>query len=298
MGDKSGTALALNDLGTVAVAQGDYAAARTYIEEGLALRREMGDKYGIAISLNTLGDVAYRQGDYPKARTTYEDSLMLMRETGDKASPADPLINLGNVAASQGEYAAAQALYEESLNLSRELGIKWSIAMSLTNLGVVAYLQGEYITARALNEESLALSQEMDQKTSMSQALLCLGLVDLAEGKLEARENILASLRLRLETGEKLQQTSSLIGAAMLVLEEGNPQFAAGLLSAVESELKGLNAPIEPEMKPLHEGTLAKVKQALATEHSEGRAAFQSAWEEGAKWSLEQAVKKALDDKS
>ena len=81
---------------------------------------------------------------------------------------------------------------------------------------------------------------------------------------------------------------------AGLVLQEGNPQFAAQLLSAVESALKGLNAPMEPEMKPLHEQTLAKVREALATEHSEGRAAFQSAWEEGSQWSLEEAVNKVL----
>ena len=43
-------------------------------------------------------------------------------------------------------------------------------------------------------------------------------------------------------------------------------------------------------MKSFHEGTLAKVKQAL------GDGAFQSAWEEGLRWSLEEAVKKMLGE--
>jgi len=73
-------------------------------------------------------------------------------------------------------------------------------------------------------------------------------------------------------------------------LQEGHPQFAAQLLGAVESALKGLNAVVEPEVKFFYEGTLAKLKEAL------GREEFQSAWEEGSKWTLEEAVKKVLGE--
>ena len=47
---------------------------------------------------------------------------------------------------------------------------------------------------------------------------------------------------------------------------------------------------MEPELKPFYEGTLAKVKQAL------GDGAFQSAWEEGSQWSLEEAVRRVLGE--
>jgi len=60
----------------------------------------------------------------------------------------------------------------------------------------------------------------------------------------------------------------------------------------VESTLKVLNAVMEPEVKFFYEATLAKVKEAL------GEAAFQSAWEDGSQWSLEEVVKKALEDKA
>jgi hypothetical protein len=126
----------------------------------------------------------------------------------------------------------------------------------------------------------------------MAYVLLGLGLMELAENKAEARENILGSLLLRRETGEQHPQTSSLIGAAGLVLQEGHPQLAAQLLGAVQSALKGLNAVMEPEMKFFYEQTLTKVKEAL------GEAAFQSAWEEGAKWTLEEAVQKVLEEKA
>jgi len=134
------------------------------------------------------------------------------------------------------------------------------------------------------------LCNEMEDKSTMAYALLGLGLVDLAEGKPEARENILGSRRLRQGTGEQLQQTSSLIGVAGLVLQEGDAGFAAQLLGAVGSALKALNAVVEPELGTFHAKSLTAARDVL------GEAAFQSVWEQGSQWSLEEAVKVALRD--
>ena len=45
-----------------------YAEARAWQEEALALRREVGDRWAVANSLNNLGNVAMAQGDYAAAR--------------------------------------------------------------------------------------------------------------------------------------------------------------------------------------------------------------------------------------
>lgn len=87
----------------------------------------------------------------------------------------------------------------------------------------------------------------------MAYALLGLGRVDLAENKRKAREHILGSLRLHVETGEQFSQPSSMIGAAGLALQEGNPQFTAQLLGAAESAYKAMNAAVESDVKFFHE---------------------------------------------
>jgi tetratricopeptide (TPR) repeat protein len=288
-GDKSKMARALGILGGLAYSQGDFAVAREHLEESLALSREIAAKREVSSALTSLGLVAHAQGDYTAARALHEESLALGREMGNKHMISACLTNLGIVAQAQGDYAAARDLYEECLVLDREMGDRWGIAIDLGNLGLVAYAQGDYAAARAAFEESLGLCKEMDEKTQMAGALLGLGLVDLAENKPEARENILGSLRLRQETGEQVYQTSSLIGAAGLVLQEGNPQFAAQLLGAVESALRALGAVVEPEVRPFHTQTLVALREQL------GEPAFQSAWEEGSQWSLEEAVKRALE---
>jgi adenylate cyclase len=327
--DQPGIASSLNNLGLLAYTQGDSAAGQSLLEESLALRREIGDKSGVAMCLNNLGLMASSQGGFTAGWALYEESLALSREMGDKWHTAMVLDNLGLVACAQGDYITARALHEESLSLRREIGDKWGMALSLGNLGVLAYAQGDYTTARAQVEESLVLSREisnkngisyalnnlgflamyqgdhaaarasfeeslvlckeMDEKRLMASALLGLGLLDLAEDKPEARENILHSLHLRQETGERLPQTSNLIGVAVLALRERNTRFAAQLLGAVESALRGLGAVGEPEVLPIHTQTLAAAREQL------GESAFQFAREEGAKWSLEEAVQKALE---
>ena len=289
IGDKVSVAGVLNNLGSVALNQSDYTIARASYEESLALYREIGNKPLVALSLQNLGVLAHVQGDNPAARRLYEESLILSRAIGSKWEIALALGNLGLVAYTQGDYLTARALQDESLSLRREIGDKWGIAVSLNNLGLlVICAQSDYAAARAFFEESLALCKDMAEKSQMAFALLGLGLVDAAEGKPEARQNILQSLRLRQEQGERLTQTSSLIGIAVLVLRDGNPQFTAQLLGAVKSILREFGAVVEPEVRPIYTQTLAAVRERL------DEAAFQSAWEEGSKWSLEEAVNKAL----
>ncbi len=291
-GDKLDTALALNNLGNVVSAQEDHIVARVLYEESLTLRREMGDKAGIASSLNNLATVANYQGDYAAARPLLEECLALDREMGNKWGVSINHENLGIVAMGQGDYAAARALFEGSLAFSRETGNKLGMAILLNHLGDVALVQGNTIAARTLLEESLALCKEMDDKPNMTRALLGLGMVDLAQNKPEAREHILHTLRLRQERGEQRRQTSSLIGMAGLALHGGNLRFAAQVLGAVESAVKVLNTVVEVDVMHFHAQTLAAVREQL------GESAFQSAWEEGSRWSLEEAVRRALEDES
>ena len=291
LGNKPGIAAVLNSLGFVARDQGDYAAARALYEESLSLKREMGDKRGIATSLNSLGFVARDQGEYTASQALYEESLSLKREMGDKRGIAISLNSLGVVAYTQaGDYAVKRALFEESLSRWRELGDKWGIVVSLNNLGTVALAQGDTAAARASQEESLRLSREIGDKSGAAYARLGLGLVDLAENKPEGRAHILDSLRLRVEMGEQLQQTSSLVGVAGLALQAGDAAGAARWLGAVESALKSLNAAMEVEVKQLHAQTVAAVQVQL------GEAAFQQAWDEGAQWTLAETMAYALEE--
>ena len=77
---------------------------------------------------------------------------------------------------------------------------------------------------------------------------------------------------------------------AVLAIHEGDARRSANLLGAIEAALQALHVPMEPVIVPFHKETLAAVREQL------GESAFQSAWEEGSQWLLDEAVSRALED--
>ena len=72
-------------MGNVRYDQGDYASARAFEEQSVALFTALGDSWGMAMSLADLGRVAFEQGNYAEARDLYGRSLALQRELGISA---------------------------------------------------------------------------------------------------------------------------------------------------------------------------------------------------------------------
>jgi predicted ATPase/class 3 adenylate cyclase len=201
-------AKALNAAGVLAYYQGDYLAARGRHEESLAIKRELGDRSGVASSLLNLGNVVHGQGDFASARALLEESLAIRRELGDRGGIAWSLNNLGNVTLDQGDFASARALLEECLAFFRELGDRWNIAISLGNLGEVTHGQGDYPAAGALYKESLAIRRELGDQWGVAWSLEGLAAVVAALGaSLPAARIWGTAERLREEIGSPLPPT-------------------------------------------------------------------------------------------
>ena len=162
-------------------------------------------------------------------------------------------MNLGNVYQAEGDSSAARAAYEEALGLCREIGDKLIIDYALLGLGITGLVLA--------NGEPVALAK--------------------------ARQYICESLHRRQEAGQSFQSTASLIGMAGYALHTGNAHRAAQLLGAADAALKALNAKVEVDILHFHTQTLAATRAALT------EAEFQSAWDEGGKLSLEEAVQLA-----
>jgi len=102
--------------------EGDYAAARTRLEESLTTFRAVGDKRMVWAGLMFLGLATFLQGDSARARSRYEGALAVAREMGDRAAVAFTLTGLGDALVASGDRAAAQAAFaaqRPSLSLLR-----------------------------------------------------------------------------------------------------------------------------------------------------------------------------------
>jgi tetratricopeptide (TPR) repeat protein len=281
----------LNGAGVLAYTQGDFTAAHAFLQESLALRRELGDTWGIAASLNNLGLVAEEQGDYAAARALFEESLALERELGNTWGIAASLTNLGNVAYTQGDYTAARTLQEESLALKRELGDTWGTALVLSNLGKVAAEQGDYARACALYEESLALFRELGDTQNIAYALSGLGNVAYAQGDYTAARALHAeSLALRRELGDKPGIAESLERFAAVASAQGPLCLALRLAGAAAALREAISAPLSPIEQAALDRWLAPARQALS------EAARSAVWDAGHTLTLEQAIAYALSE--
>jgi predicted ATPase/class 3 adenylate cyclase len=284
-------AKALNGAGVLARLQGDYAAARPWGEESVALYREAGDKLGIATSLSSLGLIAFAQGDYTAARALHAESLTLRRELGSKRGIATSLNNLGLVAQEQGDYAAAQAMYAESVGLYRDLGDRGTMASPLRNMGNVAHNEGDFTAARSLYAESLSLCRELGDKGGTATSLINLGSVAHKQGDFATAHQMHAeSLTLFRELGNRHGIAYALGAFAALASAQQQGLRAARLWGAAETLRELLNVPLSPSERTEYEQEVALTLAAL------GKAAFDLAWSGGRNIPLEQAIDYALEE--
>jgi adenylate cyclase len=290
-GDRWSIANSLNNLGNLACDRSDYDAARALYEKSLALKREIGDRWGVSASVGNLGLIALMKGDHAAARTLLENSLELSRELGDRWTEACMLGNLGKLQCDLGQTVAARRLLTGSLELSRSINDGWGIAASLCDLGRVSLLEGDLDSARRLLADSFDRGQQMGEKQVSSNAQMLLGLVELQRGAdcdvASARAWIMGSLRLRLETGERVPLVSSLVCAAALAQHQGHAETAALLLGAVDAALAAMKVPVEAEVRSWRARTLVDARDAM------GQAAFDAACARGAAVSLDDATRLA-----
>jgi tetratricopeptide (TPR) repeat protein len=143
---------------------GRYEEARRYLEESLAIARELGDKGRIAMALQPLGTACLGAGDQATARAHLHEALALARKLGNKRELAGALNALAQLHRAEAELDAAEPLYEQVVSLARELDDRETIAIGLLNLAMVSIGRGSADRARAMLSEILAIAEETGSK--------------------------------------------------------------------------------------------------------------------------------------
>lgn len=323
-------ARALNAAGVLAKDQGDFAAAKAYLGESLALHAEVGSPGPGAVTLNNLGIVAYQQNDYLAAQDYYQQSLAILRGLDNPGGVAYVLQNLGNVAHDLGDYPLAWRYKSESLAISRSLEDQVGTAIALANLGMTAIEQGGYTVAREQLAESLELSEVLGDAMGIATAKQLLGLVASLQGEDECAGLLLEeSSKLFGQKGDRIGLSSTLLMLGHLRLGQNDADEAGAFLQQALSLLGGLKQP---------KGTAAALEKLAAVAAKTGQAikgaqlcgaasrlreqfktplppseqasyqrtlaalrdvldsqTFASGWATGQGWTLETAVEKALE---
>jgi len=142
--------------------------ALDYYQQALPLRRAVGDRSGEAITLNNIGRVYDALGEKQKALDNYQQALPIMRAVGNRTGEAVTLNNIGFVYDDLGEKQKALDYYQQSLPLSRAVGDRAGEANTLNNIGFVYRDQGKPEVAINSWEQSANLILDLRRGVSRS----------------------------------------------------------------------------------------------------------------------------------
>jgi predicted ATPase/DNA-binding CsgD family transcriptional regulator len=225
-------AKALNALGRLAAARGDFDRAEAVCGESQALFRVQGNTRGLVTSLLILGYVAFfGRSNSATACTLLEESVALFRKMDDKEGSGGPLLLLASLFVFQGRYAEARTLLEEGVVLFREGRDCWSLVMFLWLLALVFLSQGDPGPAEALVEESLALATQESFQEGIATSPGRLALMALVHGDVvKARSLFEESLKRFKELGERQDMLVPLSGLATVSFFQGDYATARTLL--------------------------------------------------------------------
>jgi non-specific serine/threonine protein kinase len=190
---QSAMARALCSAGILAWAQDDYAIARTYLEESVALAVADREPHTRAHALGLLGLSRLYQGDYAEAAPIFEESLGLFQGLDDTFGVGVSLIRLAIVAKLQGDWARATDLNAQSLSFYQALGNDWGIATSLANQAEVAVAQGDWQTAADYYREALPFMRAISSHWYLALMLVGIASVAIARGQVVAAARLLGT---------------------------------------------------------------------------------------------------------
>ncbi len=156
----------LTGAGQLSYFMGRYDDARRYLEESLAIAREIRDTRTVAAVLQPLGMACLGQGDGATALLHLGEGLSLAENLGNKREIAAAMIALAQLYRMQGKPDSAEPLYQKALALARDLQDREVIAIALLNLAMVAVAQGLDERARGLLLDVHAIAAEIGSRAA------------------------------------------------------------------------------------------------------------------------------------
>jgi tetratricopeptide (TPR) repeat protein len=225
----------LRELSEAHLRAGDWTAAHTAIDEGLALlgqeeRKQQPDLW--AARTERKAWTLFREG---KLEEAYAVAVPLQSEPiGDPLVRAALHNTLAGIEWNIGRPMNAAKNIESAMALFTQAGDRFGAANAQTNLGILEYTIGRWSAAEKLFASSEALRESIGAQAGRAANLLNLGLLRLAMGDhVQSRQNLARARRIAEETQEPYDAARAEIALGHLDLVESNLDEACRRLDAV-----------------------------------------------------------------
>ena len=269
----------------LATSQSDHAEARAMLEICLRLRRRLGNPVDIAATLSTLSLARLQAGDAEGAAAAEHEALKLFCDVGDRLGEAIGLLHLGEIAVSLGDDSTANLYLHQCLAVARELRNQEAEGECQLALGRSAYLAHDLTQSRLCLTRSFTVCREAGDKRGEANAVWWLGKCDL-------EENDSAAAHTRLEEavkafrafGMREEVLGCLEDHALLMHAAGHTERTVQIAAAAAQSRQRLSLSRTALAEAAWQVQLAKWRFALSKD------AFETEWQVGAEWSVDQAI--------
>ena len=152
---RSKGAAALSKIGRIHRQQGDFRAARAFLERSLGLFTQAADKRGVASTKDDLGTINFLQGNYEPALQLYNEALNLRLEMRDERGVALSYEHIGQIERANGNYDEAEKRSRDALEIRRKINDEEGMISALNLMGIIAFERGVREAAISIWKEAL-----------------------------------------------------------------------------------------------------------------------------------------------
>ena len=269
----------------------DPTTSRTMVEESFHLWRELDDKWWMAVALEHIAFMLTMEGDHQTAQARAEEGVSLAREVEDQWPLAVCLIRLVSPWM-RTDITAARQIAEEGVALARSVGDKSVLSFGLIQLTSTYLMEGNFTTAAPAVEEALVEARLIRSVSYTTLSLLLLIFITCLQGACaNVKGYCLELLALARETGAPFLAGYVLLAFGLLSSFDEHPGGSVRLLAACEAAYHQRGVSLSVYGGPL----LMIYKHALAKAQAQlDSATFESAFAQGQKMSLDEALDLAL----
>jgi predicted ATPase/class 3 adenylate cyclase len=272
----------------------DFWFTRGYITEGRArlesaLAADPEPTPARCSALIAASTAAVAGGDVPSARRHLDQALDAANSLGDPRLSALARLQEAWLLTESERWSDALAILDDVVPVLRDLGA-WDAAIPANRTRAWIYEElGDMDRFWLLTEENLEHSRAHEHRRIEARALGALAEKAENEGRFDdARDLLVQSLSIDRQLGNVPFVSLDLVRFAVIHTRDGRPQRAARLIARAVAMFHEIGLSLESWMTREVEAATAAARAQL------DGAAFDAAWEEGAKMSLDDAVALAL----
>ena len=202
-GNRAGAALSIMALARLHERTGEYKKALPKYEQALKELESLGDTHRASWAVANIGLINWRLGRFAKALSTLQHALVQFEALGDSAAVAGAHVNLGNVYSSLGEYDKALSSFERGLELAERIGHRQYATNAIANIGHLHLGLAQYDKGISAFKRALARMRALGNKNGVAGMLVNIGLADMKRGNLD---QALVSVERGFELAEQIGQ--------------------------------------------------------------------------------------------